>query len=58
MKADNFWFITLCAFLIISLTIGWSIPLRVAIVANSLVILLNIIKQVRCLFLGRKKEEN
>ena len=42
MKNSNFWFLTLCALLVIASVNGWSIPLRIAVVANALVILMDV----------------
>ncbi len=54
----NFWFITLCFFLIIALFTGLNLPLRIAIAANALIIILNIISQIRGYLLAGRKEKN
>lgn len=54
----NFWFVTLCAFLIASLTIGMSLPLRIAIGANAVLIIMDAVRQMWRICRGRKKEEN
>lgn len=54
----NFWFITLCVFLIIALFTGLNLPLRIAIAANALIIILNIISQIRGYLLAGRKEKN
>ncbi len=45
MKKSNFWMFTLCTLLIIAVLGNWSIPLRIAVVANALVVLIDVIKQ-------------
>lgn len=57
MKKD-FWFITLCVFLVIALFAGLNLPLRIAIAANALIIILNIISQIRGYLLAGRKEKN
>lgn len=42
MKNSNFWFLTLCALLVIASVNGWNLPLRIAVVANALVVLLDV----------------
>ena len=54
----NFWFVSLCALLIILSVIGPSVPLRIAIAANAVLILMDVILQVRRFCNGRKKEKN
>ena len=49
VSKDNFWFITLCVLLIISAYTGMVIPLRIAIAANALVILIGVIKDALAL---------
>lgn len=44
MKKLHFWFLTLCVFLIIAGVNGWSTWLRITVVANALVVLLDVIK--------------
>ena len=54
----NFWWISLCALLVIASVIGWIIPVRIAVGANAIVILLDIIKTIwRYRNGGRKKED-
>ncbi len=43
----NFWMISLCALLIIASVIGWSIPIRIAVGANAIVILINVIYKLK-----------
>ncbi len=47
MSKQNFWFVTLCALLIVSFHVGLILPLRIAIAANAVVIILDIIQQIR-----------
>ena len=58
MVEKNFWFITLCALLIISAYIGLNIFLRIAIAANAVVILSEVVMDIRRFSNGRKKEKN
>lgn len=58
MAEKNFWFITLCALLIISAYTGLNIYLRIAIGANAVVILAEVIRGIRRFTNGRKKEKN
>ena len=52
---NNFWILSLCAFLLIAANIGLSVPLRVA---NAAVIILDVIKQARRLGnAGNEKED-
>lgn len=55
---NNFWIITLCVLLILSANIGLSVPLRVAIVANALVILIDVFRGARRLYNERHKKKN
>ncbi len=54
----KFWFITLCAFLILASTIGLSIPLRIAIGANAILILIDLVRRIWRLKNGRTEEKN
>ena len=45
MKTSNFWYITLCALLVIASVNGWNTPLLIATVANVLVVLMNTLKK-------------
>lgn len=55
---NNFWILSLCAFLLIAANIGLSVPLRAAIAANAAVIILDVIKQARRLSdAGNEKED-
>ena len=52
MKNSDFWFITLCALLVIGSVTGWNIPLRIAVMANALVVLLDVVKKIKVLKKG------
>lgn len=58
MLMKNFWFISLCALLIIASFVDWVFPIRVAVAANSIVILLDVIRDARRFRNGRNKTEN
>lgn len=55
MKKSNFWILTLCALLVIASVDGWSVPLRVAVSANALVVLMDVMRSARALF--KRSEE-
>lgn len=52
MKNSDFWFLTLCTLLIIAGVNGWSIPLRIAVVSNALVVLMDVVKKIKALKKG------
>ena len=54
MKKSFFWYITLCALLMVAGVNGWNIYLGVAVVANALVVLIDLAKNVRA-FIKRDK---
>ena len=58
MDFKNFWFVSLCFFLILSARMGMNPPLRVAIAANAIVILIDVYKEARGYFHGGTKEKN
>lgn len=58
MDNKNFWFVSLCALLIISTYTGLNIFLRIAIAANAVVILAEVIGDIRRFINGRKEEKN
>lgn len=58
MTDKNFWFITLCVLLIISVYTGLNVYLRIAIAANAIVILLDVIKQLRRFTDGGREKKN
>lgn len=54
----KFWFVSLCALLIIASAVGWNVPIRIAVGANAIVILINIGKNIREVCNGRTEKEN
>ena len=52
MKKSNFWFLTLCTLLVIAGVNGWNLPLSIAVAANALVVLLDVVKQIKTLKKG------
>ena len=57
MNSKNFWFITLCALLIISSYIGLNVFMRIAIGANAVVILADVIMDIRRLRNGNEAKD-
>ena len=55
---NKFWYISAVALVIISASIGLSIPLRIALAANAVIILIDVIKGVRRLHHDCCKAEN
>ena len=58
MLLNHFWFISLCVLMIIAANVGLSIPLRIALAANAVIILFDVFKRARRLCNERSKEEN
>lgn len=58
MVTNNFWLVTLCVLLIVSANICLSIPLRIALGANAVVILIDVIKRARRLYDEQHNEKN
>lgn len=54
MIKRTFWLLLLCANLGIACATGWNIPLRVAVIANSLVILMGVAKDAVALYKAHK----
>ena len=46
MKTARFWFMSLCCLLIIAAANGLNMPLRIAIIANAIVVLMKVGKQL------------
>lgn len=55
---NKFWYISAVALVIISASIGLSIPLRIALAANAVIILIDVIKGIRRLCNDCRKAEN
>lgn len=54
MLKNNFWWITLCCLLVIASTAGWSLPLRVAVAANAVVLLIGVASEAVALYKAKK----
>lgn len=54
MKKSHFWYLTLCAFLVIAGVNGWSTWLRIAVIANAIVVLLGVVKSARAILKNSK----
>lgn len=50
MVKNNFWILTLCALLLIGSTTGWSVPIRVAVAANAVVVLIEAVCDATALY--------
>lgn len=55
MKKSIFWYLTLCALLIIASVNGWNVWYRIAVGANALVVLLDAVRKTRALVKGTKE---
>lgn len=58
MKKSNFWFLTLCVFLMIAGVNGWSTWLRIAVAANAIVVLMDVVQSVRTMLKKSEGELN
>ena len=47
MKDSKFWFVTLCFLMVIANVNGMSMPLRIAIISNAIVVLMGIVAKLR-----------
>ena len=45
MEKNNFWYITLAVFWIIAYNVGLNTPLRIAIIANAIIVLIDAIRK-------------
>lgn len=43
MKKDDFWFISLCVLFIFGFVLNWNIYIRIAVIANAIVVLINVL---------------
>ena len=50
MVTKNFWTLTLCALLLIASATGWSLSLKVAVVANAAVVLMEVARDAVTLY--------
>lgn len=55
MKKSNFWYLTLCALLVIASVNGWTPSLSIAAAANAVVVLMETAKQAWALFKKTKE---
>lgn len=55
MKISNFWFLTLCALLVIASVNGWNTLLRIATAANALVVLADVARGTVKILRGSEK---
>lgn len=55
MKNSIFWYLTLCALLIIASVNGWNVWYRIAVGANALVVLLDVARKTRAHVKGAKE---
>jgi len=51
---NNFWILTLCALLLIGSATGWSIPIRVAVAANAVLVLIEAARDAVALYKANK----
>ncbi len=55
----NFWFISMCAWVVLATVHGWSLPFCIVVILNAAVVLLGLGKRVRGWFHGADaKAEN
>lgn len=50
MKISNFLFLSLCVLLLIASVNGWNLPLRVAAIANAVMVLADVVRRAWKLF--------
>lgn len=58
MRKNDFWVISLVALIVLSACIGLSLPLRIALAVNAVIVLIDVINRIRRIKNGRGKEEN
>ena len=58
MRKNDFWVISLIALIVISAVVGLNLPLCIALTANAVVVLIDVINRIRRIKNGRSKEEN
>lgn len=58
MRKNDFWVISLIALMVISAVVGLNLPLRIALTANAVVVLIDIVNRIRRIKNGRDKKEN
>ena len=52
MKNSNFWYLTLCALLVVASVNGWDIWYSIAVGANAIVVLLDVVKRIKTIKKG------
>ena len=57
-KKATFWVITLCALLVIAGVNGWSLPLRIAVAANAVVVILEVVHTILSYRNNNEEEDN
>lgn len=57
MVKNNFWLLTLCTLLLIAGATGWSLPIRVAVAANAVVVIAEVVRGTRALVIDQKKRD-
>lgn len=55
MKNSDFWFLSLCVLLMIAGVNGWSIPIRIGVAANAVVVLMDVARSAKALFKNSKE---
>lgn len=55
MVKDNFWMISLCALLLIASATEWNLPIRVAVAANAVIILLEVARDAIAIHKANKE---
>lgn len=58
MRKNDFWVVSLIALIIFSAVIGLNPFLRIALTANAVIVLIDVINQIRRIKNGRAKEKN
>lgn len=46
MKKNDFWFFSLIALLVVAISTGWNLWLRIAIIANSILVFMQVVIQI------------
>lgn len=50
MEKSNFWFVTLISLFVIAENLSWPILLKIAVIANSVIVLMDVAKRGYALF--------
>ena len=57
MLKENFWFISLVALFIIGVAVNWNTPIRITVIANAVIVLIDIFYNIRrIVYAGREKK--